>query len=392
MQQAFSLLVTITEAGHGFFNRTIVMGSEATVIKITRKKLAGLYKDSQSSAGVANLVYVSDTQPGITRHATGLSVLYKLGNKTIKDKATLGRIRSLVLPPAWKNVWICTDPMGHLQATGYDTKNRKQYKYHPLWNTLRNQTKFHHLYDFGKALPQIRERLQKDISLQGLPLNKVLATIVSLMQCTCIRIGSSIYEKLYGSFGLTTLKDKHVSFDGNTVKFTFKGKKGVLHDISLKSRRLAQIVRQCRDIPGKELFQYLDDQGQRHSIDSGMVNNYIKDISGGVFTAKDFRTWAGSLHAIEAFKELGPGVTESAMKKNVVAALDKVAEKLGNTRTVCKKYYVHPMVIDHYLNHTIDKYLKVSAVANCGDNTQLSEGELVLMDMLKDNKVMVIAA
>lgn len=366
--------------------------AEQIGIKITGKKLAGLYKDTRSSADVVNLVYVSDTDKGITRvrDENGFFSYYKDG-RLIKDKKILQRIRALVLPPAWQQVWICADPMGHLQATGYDARNRKQYRYHPLWNSVRNQTKFHHLLDFGKALPQIRQRLEHDLALQGLPLNKVLATVVSLMQCTCIRIGSSIYEKLYGSFGLTTLKDKHVSFNGNTMQFKFKGKKGVMHDIALKSRRLARIVQQCRDIPGKELFQYLDANGQRHTIDSGMVNNYIRDISGGSFTAKDFRTWAGTLHAIEAFQQLGYGVTESVMKKNVVAALDMVAAKLGNTRTVCKKYYVHPVVIDHYLEKTIEKYY--TSNNTCDNHTQLNENELILMDILKDcSKVAVVAA
>lgn len=371
---------------------TMKNAPETIEIKLSAKKLATMYKDSRHSADAVNLVYVSDTMPGITRYTTDAGVLYKLNGREVKDKKTLQRIRSLVLPPAWQKVWICTDPMGHLQATGYDALNRKQYRYHPLWKTVRNQTKFHHLHDFGKALPQIRQRLQHDLALPGLPLNKVLATVVSLMQCTCIRIGSSIYEKLYGSFGLTTLKDKHVHFEGSTMQFKFKGKKGVMHDISLKSRKLARIVQQCRDIPGKELFQYINETGH-HPIDSGMVNNYIKEISEGEFTAKDFRTWAGTLHAIEAFKEIGFGVTESAMKKNVVNALDMVAEKLGNTRTVCKKYYVHPMIVDHYLDKTIDKYLNKFDSPDCGGETGLSTEEQVLMDMLKDNgKVAVIAA
>lgn len=367
--------------------------TETTAIKLSARKLATLHKDVIHSAGIVNLVYVNDNMPGIARHTTDSGIHYKWNGREVKDKATLQRIRSLVLPPAWQRVWICPDPMGHLQATGYDAMNRKQYRYHPLWNSVRNQTKFHHLHDFGKALPQIRQRLQRDLALTGLPLNKVLATVVSLMQCTCIRIGSSIYEKLYGSFGLTTLKDKHVRFEGATMKFKFKGKKGVMHDIALKSRKLARIVQQCKDIPGKELFQYIDDDGKHYPIDSGMVNNYIKEISQGEFTAKDFRTWAGTLRAIEAFREMGFGVTESAMKKNVVSALDVVAAHLGNTRTVCKKYYVHPMVIDHYLGKTIDKYLAKHEATNCGSESDLSAEEEVLMDMLKDNsKVSVLAA
>lgn len=361
-------------------------------ILITAKKLASLFKDGANSAKTVNLVYVNDGEAGIARVRQGKEFSYTLKGKPVKDKNVLKRIKALVLPPAWENVWICTNANGHLQATGVDTKNRKQYRYHPMWNLVRNETKFHHLFEFGKVLPQIRERLRHDIAMSGLPLPKVLATIVSLMQCTCIRIGSNIYEKLYGSYGLTTLKDKHVTFEGNKMQFKFKGKKGVLHDISLRSRQLTRIVKQCQDIPGKELFQFIDNDGKHHPVDSGMVNNYIREISGGEFTAKDFRTWAGSLHAIEAFLELGAAESETAMKKNVVAALDKVAEQLGNTRTVCKKYYVHPAVINHYMEKTIDKYFAKTRDndASCDTQTLLSNEELVLMDMLKDNGKAVI--
>lgn len=217
---------------------------ELSEIKITTRKLRSLANDTITSAKVVNLVYVNDGMPGITRVRQEEEFVYMLGRKTIKDEETLQRIKRLVIPPAWQKVWICTEPNGHLQVTGYDANNRKQYKYHPLWNALRNHTKFSHLYDFGKVLPAIRSRLQKDISLPGLQLQKVLATVVSLMQCTCIRVGNSMYEKLYGSFGLTTLKDQHVKITGSELKFSFKGKKGVFHNIKLKSKKLAKIVQQ----------------------------------------------------------------------------------------------------------------------------------------------------
>lgn len=281
--------------------------------------------DNAETAAAASLKYVYDTEPGIARISKGGSFQYLLNGKLITDANTLARIKSLVIPPAWKNVWICRHANGHLQATGLDTKNRKQYRYHSSWNSLRNLTKFSHLLDFGIALPAIKRRINRDMALPGLPLNKVLATIVSLMQCTCIRIGSNEYEKLYGSFGLTTMKDKHVKIAGDEINFLFKGKKGVYHDISLRSKRLASIVSRCRDIPGQELFQYYDDAGQRKPIDSGMVNDYIKSISGAHFTSKDFRTWAGTTYAFQAFRQMGCCDTISGTKKNIVDVLDFAA-------------------------------------------------------------------
>jgi len=365
---------------------------DATGIKLPKKKLASLFKDNVKSAEAVHLTYITDKQPGISRKKKNAQFIYLLNGIPVKDKAILERIKSLVIPPAWEEVWICPSDHGHLQATGLDVKNRKQYKYHPLWNALRNQTKFLHLYEFGKALPGMRKQLQKDLAKHGLPMEKVLATVVSVMQSTCIRVGNAQYEQLYGSFGLTTLKDKHVTFDGQKAQFTFVGKKGVHQDIGLSSKKLANIVKQCRDIPGKELFQYYDDSGQRHPIDSGMVNNYIREISGGSFTAKDFRTWAGTLHAIEAFKKMGCCDTVTGTKKNIVAALDEVARQLGNTRTVCKKYYVHPMVIDHYTNKTITKYLEQQDSVICAGETELTGAEQVMMRMLEDGGATVIAA
>ncbi len=242
----------------------------ASEIKISRKRLKAINSDSSKSAKAVDLKYVTDKEEGISRKKEKDGFAFYLNGKRVTDEATLFRIRGLVLPPAWENVWICADPNGHLQATGTDAKGRKQYKYHPLWTTIRNHSKFTNLHDLGLALPAIRSRVQKDLAKQGLPQEKVLAAVISLMQCTCIRIGSSMYEKLYGSFGLTTLKDKHVNIKGSEVKFSFKGKKGVMHNISMKNKKLARIVQQCRDIPGKELFQYYNEHGERKAIDSGM--------------------------------------------------------------------------------------------------------------------------
>jgi len=339
---------------------------------LPKRKLKSILANPEKTAEAVNLVYVNDTDnKGITRKKSGKSFKYYLQNKQITDKATLARIKSLVIPPAWENVWICVLENGHLQATGTDIRKRKQYKYHPYWNSLRNHTKFYHMLQFGEALPQMRLHIEKDMAQNTLTQTKVLATVVSLMERTNIRVGNNFYEKLYGSFGLTTLKDRHVNIDKTQMHFTFKGKKGVYHKIDLKSRRLARIVQQCKDIPGKELFQYYDEKGKHHAIDSGMVNNYIKEISGAGFTAKDFRTWAGTVNAFLAFKEIGEAETDTQTKKNIVTVLDKVAERLGNTRTVCKKYYVHPLILSLYENHSIQQYFRELEQIEKDDNQYL---------------------
>jgi DNA topoisomerase-1 len=347
---------------------------------VPKRKLKGLLQDTEKSAKVINLVYVSDKDPGIERSKRGANFIYTKNGKKVTDKNDLLRIRKLVLPPAWENVWICSLSDGHLQATGYDVKKRKQYRYHSLWSEFRNQTKFYQILEFGKKLPAIGEKLAKDLLKPGLPLEKVLAASVMIMQETNIRVGNDVYEKLYGSFGLTTLKDKHVKINGNSVKFSFKGKKGVYHEIDMKSAKLARIVKQCRDIPGKELFQYYNENGERKPIDSGMLNSYIKNICCDNFTAKDFRTWTGSVYAIEAFKELGCCETEMEKKKRIVQALDIVAKRLGNTRAVCKKYYVHPVIETLYSNEQLETFFQIT---KSGNRDQFSEAEYILMKILE---------
>lgn len=353
-------------------------------IRLTKSKLQALMHDPARSAETADLVYVRDSDPGIARVRKGKGFSYLLDGKRLADKATLARIRALVIPPAWENVWICRLANGHLQATGTDVRNRKQYKYHPRWSALRSHTKFHHLYTFGRALPAIRAQLETDISLPGLPLRKVLAAVVLTLQDTSIRIGGSMYEKLYGSIGVTTLKDRHVQINGSRVLFSFRGKKGVYQQVSLQDRRLAKIIRQCRDIPGKELFQYYDENGERRPVDSGMVNDYIREIAGGNFTAKDFRTWMGTIHALRAFRELGSCDTDTEAKRRVVAALDTVAKALGNTRMVCRKYYVHPAIIELYHSRELDNYLQQLERLLCGDpHTDREAEEQMLMRILE---------
>jgi DNA topoisomerase I len=356
------------------------------ITRLTKKKIEKIINDPEKTAKAVNLVYVNDLNPGIERIRKGKDFAYVLENNPVKDKEELQRIKSLVIPPAWENVWICILANGHLQATGLDARKRKQYRYHPLWNSLRNHTKFYRLYEFGKVLPKIRLQLEKDLSLQGLPQQKVLAAVVSLMERTHIRVGNTMYEKLYGSYGLTTLKDKHVAINGSTMKFSFKGKKGVQHDISIKNKKLSALVQQCRDIPGKELFQYYDEEGKRHSVDSGMVNEYIKTISGSDFTAKDFRTWAGTVESLMAFRELGFFETATESKKKITEALDMVSKLLGNTRTVCKKYYVHPLMLNLYEDRSLEKYIKqLDAIEQNDDKTDLTAEEKMVMKILETN-------
>ncbi|MDZ4796442.1 MAG: DNA topoisomerase IB [Bacteroidota bacterium] len=315
---------------------------------IKKNILKDLGPDPVATAKAARLVYINGNEEGISRVKAGKVFVYKFHNKTVKDKIQLQRIRSLVLPPAWTDVWICLQSNGHRQATGMDIKNRKQYRYHSSWNEVRDKTKFFRLLELGKVLPILRKKVKKDLALPGLPKNKVLAAVITLMEKTGIRIGNEVYEKLYGSFGLTTLKDKHTIINGGEIKFTFRGKKGVEHCVTLKNKKLSKIVNQCRDIPGQELFQYIDEEGKRQSIDSGMVNDYIKQIAEAEFTAKDLRTWRGTVTAFVALQEVGAFKTETEGKKKVVEVLDKVAEQLGNSRTVCRKYYVHPALLELY--------------------------------------------
>lgn len=354
------------------------------VIELSHKEFLKIDKDYIKAAEVADLVYVSDKETGIRRVKKGEGFVYIYDNKPLKGKAEIERIRKLAIPPAWTNVWICADKNGHIQATGFDIRGRKQYRYHTMWGVLRNETKFHRLYEFGKILPSIRLKIEEDIQKRELAEEKVIATVVSLMERTSIRIGSEDYEKMYGSYGLTTLKDSHVKIEGDKIYFAFKGKKGIEHKISLKNKRLAKMVKHCRDIPGKELFQYYDADGKRRSIDSGMVNRYIKDASGGDFTAKDFRTWAGTLNVISAFKSLGDSESDADCKKKIIAALDEVSKHLGNTRTVCKKYYVHPGIIKLYEEKNLLNYLKeLDRIEQPDDLTGLTTQERVLMKILK---------
>jgi DNA topoisomerase-1 len=281
-------------------------------------------------------------------------------------------------------VWICSKSNGHIQATGVDARGRKQYKYHQDWNILQNQTKFQHLFEFGKALPSLRKRIKKDLSAPHLTKEKVLATVVRLMEQTLIRVGSNEYEKLYGSYGITTMKDQHVNINGTQLKFSFKGKKGIYHNVTIKNKRLAKVVKACRDIPGKELFQFINNDGVRSSIDSGMVNAYIQETTGNTFSAKDFRTWAGTLAFLGCLRNLDETSANGDAKKTIINALDDVSEKLGNTRAICRKYYVHPKIISLFEENKLAKYLgELDDKEINEDMVDLSNDEKVLMRILK---------
>ncbi len=353
-------------------------------IDISHNEFIEITKDYSRAAAIAKLIYVSDKEEGIIRIKKGKGFSYQYKNILLKDKEQLERIKKMVLPPAWKDVWICFYGNGHLQATGYDTRNRKQYRYHALWNSLRNETKFHRLYEFGKSLPQLRLQVEEDMQLKELSEKKVLATVISLMERTYIRVGNAEYEKANGSFGLTTFKDKHVKINGSTITFAFKGKSGISHNITLQNKRLAKAVKDCRDIPGKELFQYYTETGERRSIDSSMLNNYIKEITGSDFSAKDFRTWAGSLQMLRSLNALAKTDRALNRKSAIVAALDEVSMKLGNTRTVCKKYYVHPGILSMYENAEIENYLReLDGIEEPDAKSGLTKDEKVLMKVLK---------
>ena len=356
---------------------------EETLLKIPAKKLKKIIQDDEKTALAANLLYVSDTDEGIERRSKGKKFQYYFKEKIVEEDEDLVRIKSLVIPPAWEKVWICKKENGHLQVTGIDAAGRKQYKYHPHWSLIRNRTKFFRMVEFGKALPDIRERLNKDLRQKELTINKVLAACVSVMEQTGIRVGNSFYEKEYHSYGLTTLKSRHVKIKQNKAFFTFKGKKGVKQNIELKDKKLAKIIKKCQDIPGRELFQFYDEDGKHYSVDSGMVNEYIKEISQADFTAKDFRTWLGTVQTLVALIEIGCCETATDRKKGIVEAIDKVSLQLGNTRTVCKKYYIHPDILTMYEDKTLDRHIKKLTGKSIENDPCFSSAEKTIMKILK---------
>jgi DNA topoisomerase-1 len=310
----------------------------------------GTSTDPVESAKEAGLRYVSDDRPGIRRRRSGRSFRYVRPDGTaVHDEQTLRRIKSLVIPPAWTDVWITTDPLGHLQATGRDARGRKQYRYHPRWRAVRDETKYGRMIAFGQALPTIRARVDHDLAQPGLPRERVLATVVRLLETTLIRVGNEEYARENGSYGLTTLRNRHVDVNGSGLQFHFKGKSGKEHSVELHDRRLARVMHRLQELPGQEIFQYVDDDGARATIDSDDVNSYLREIAGEEFSAKDFRTWAGTVLCAVALRELDAATSETEAKRNVTQVVKQVAQQLGNTPAVCRACYVHPAVIETYL-------------------------------------------
>jgi DNA topoisomerase-1 len=304
-----------------------------------------------ASARAAGLRYVSDATPGIRRKRAGRHFSYVAPDgAAVTDRDTVRRIKSLAIPPAWTDVWISPHANGHIQATGRDARGRKQYRYHPRWHDVRDETKYGRMVDFAEALPLLRERTDAHLAVAGLPREKVLATVVRLLEATLIRVGNEEYARNNNSFGLTTLRSEHVDIDGSHLRFEFCGKGGKAHSVGVRDRRLARIVKQCQELPGQELFQYVDEDGARQSIDSADVNAYLRETTGQDFTAKDFRTWIGTVLAAMALEETGPAASATEAKRNVIRAVERVAARLGNTVAVCRKCYVHPAVIDAYVD------------------------------------------
>jgi len=310
--------------------------------------------DPRDAAESAGLVYVSDQEPGITRRRAGKGWSYRLPDgKPLKDKAEVARLNKLAVPPAYTDVWLCADGQGHIQATGRDAKGRKQYRYHERFREVRDGTKYEHMLTFAKALPGIRDRIDADMGRRGLPREKVLATVVHLLETTMIRVGNADYAKQNKSYGLTTLGDRHVKVEGGQLRFRFKGKSGKQWSLDVKDRRVARIVKASQDLPGQHLFQYLDEEGEQREVTSGDVNAYLREISGAEITAKDFRTWTGTVLAALALAEFEKFDSEAAAKRNVRSAIEGVAARLGNTPAVCRKCYVHPEVIDSYMGEAL---------------------------------------
>ena len=332
-------------------------------------------------ARAAGLVYVSDSQPGITRRlvAGGFEYTYADGAR-ITDDEVVERIRKLAVPPAWRDVWICTKPNGHIQATGRDERGRKQYRYHAGWRDVRDRDKFERILDFARMLKRIRARVVQDMAEKTNSRERVLATIVDLLDKTSIRVGNDKYAKANGSFGLTTLRNKHLTISGNELRFNFKGKSGKVWRLTVKDRRIARIVRSVQDLPGQQLFQYVDDAGAICSVDSTDVNDYLREISGGDVSAKDFRTWTGTVLAVLALTAVGPFQNKTGAKTNIKRAIEAVAGRLGNTVTICRKCYIHPQVITCYLDGSLPR---CEPAADMTDETFIPLAEAVVLRFLK---------
>lgn len=308
-------------------------------------------REHRRAAARAGLHYVTDGEPGIRRRRAGTGwAFYTSAGDRVTAGAVRRRIKALAIPPAWTDVWICTDPNGHIQATARDARGRKQYRYHPAYRAARDQSKFRRVLEFSEVLPEIREQIERDLRAPDLTRRQILATVVRLLDKTLIRVGNDEYARENRSYGLTTLRGRHVEIRGPKLRFSFRGKSGVNHTVAISDRRLARIVQRCQDLPGQELFQYLDAEDRRQTISSDDVNAYLREITGRDITAKDFRTWAGTMLAARELRTIGPAASQRQAKQNILRAVDSVAERLGNTRAVCRKYYIHPALQEAYLS------------------------------------------
>lgn len=337
------------------------------------------------TAKAARLRYVSDERPGITRRRAGRGFSYRdPDGETIRDGKVRARIEQLAIPPAWTDVWICPNPAGHIQATGRDDRGRKQYIYHERWREVRDAHKYDHLVDFAAVLPVIRERTDHDLRMRGLPREKVLAGVVRLLEATLIRVGNQEYARVNQSFGLTTLRAKHVDLEGNTISFQFSGKGGIEQDIDVTDQRLARLVKQCLEIPGYEVFRYLDDDGERHLVESDDVNAYLQEISGEELTAKDYRTWGGTLAGARELAGHPRPEDERAGAQTVNDVIKSVAEMLGNTPTICRKCYVHPAIIEAYHDGNLQRAFNGSGHQSASNSSyELAPDELATLKIIK---------
>ncbi len=353
---------------------------------LSSEEVKSLISNPYVAAEKANLQYISEDQMCVIRRKKGKGYQYLEDGEPLQDKENLERIKQLVIPPAWEEVRICPFNDGHLQVIGRDSEGRKQYMYHPDWTKFRNRTKFYKMIAFGKILPKVRARVDNDLDLKGMPQEKVLALVIRLMEETHIRIGNDAYAKRNKSYGLSTLRSRHVEISKGKMKFHFLGKSGIEHSVSVQDKKLIDLVNQCEEIPGWEIFKYYDQDGKKHSIDSGMINDYIQELSGDIFSAKDFRTWSATKIFFEKLRELGFTGDEKENKSNLLKAYDTAAEALGNTRSVCRSYYVHPYVVELYETGRIVPYFEKVAQKRA-PKPQLSQTEEVLLEIIGNYEI-----
>ncbi len=348
--------------------------------------------ESEEAAQDAGLRYVTDERPGISREQNGDEWIYrKRDGSRITNQRTIDRINAIVIPPAWTDVWICTDPRGHIQATGRDDRGRKQYRYHPRWRAVRDEAKFDRMLEFGEVLPTIRKQVDHDLARQGLPREKVLATVVRLLETSLIRVGSEEYVRENKSYGLTTFRNRHAQVEGSSIHFAFRGKSGIKHAIDVRDRKLANIVKRMRDLPGYHLFQYIDNDGSLQEVDAEDVNDYLRQIAGNGFSAKDFRTWAGTVMCAVMLRDCCGWESESEAKKHVVEAVKSVASSLGNTPAVCRKSYIHPVIIESYYDDpALNAVWNRTEEAIVAEHGSLAPDEAAVLQLLRERHQLAV--